>query len=93
MAERQSKQTQQQQQRQHDQRDEENKRRFTDQSGLEASQLPGGGRDDPDTNVQHELGRNLPQQHGGGDGIDQEGGLRADREISDADLHGNRGKN
>ena len=72
--------------------DDENRRRFTDQSGLEASQLPGHGRDDADTNVQHELGRNLPQQHGGGEAPDQEGGLRGDRDISDADLHGNRGR-
>jgi hypothetical protein len=48
--------------------DAENRRRFTDQTGLEASQLPGHGRDEPpDTNLQHELGRNLPQQHGGGE--------------------------
>ena len=75
-------------------RDDENRRRFTDQSGLEASQLPGGGRDDPpDTNPQKELGRNLPQQHGGGEEPDQEGGLRGDRAISDADRRGNRGRN
>ena len=75
-------------------RDDENRRRFTDQSGLEASELPGHGRDEPaDTNVQEEMGRNLPQQHGGGDGIDQEGGLRGDREISDADRRGSRGRN
>ena len=81
------------QQHQAEQRDEENKRRFTDQSGLEASQLPGGGRDDPDTNVQHELSRNLPQQHGGGGEYNNEGGLRGDRDISEADRHGNRGRN
>ena len=75
------------------QHDDENRRRFTDQSGLEASQLPGHGRNDPpDTNVQHELSRNLPQQHGGGEEPDHEGGLRADRDVSDADLHGNRGR-
>ncbi len=84
---------QQDEQRQHDQRDEENKRRFTDQSGLSASELPGGGRDDPETNVQHELGRNLPQQHGGGGEYNNEGGVRGDRDISDADIHGNRGRN
>jgi hypothetical protein len=74
-------------------RDAENRRRFTDQSGLEASELPGHGRDEPhDTNAQREMGRNLPQQHGGDDGeADQEGGLRGDRAISDADVHGNRG--
>ena len=73
-------------------RDAENRRRFTDQSGLEASELPGHGRDEPvDTNVQREMARNLPQQHGGGEEPDHEGGLRGDREISDADLHGNRG--
>jgi hypothetical protein len=75
-------------------RDDENRRRFTDQSGLEASQLPGHGRDEPaDTNVQHELGRNLPHQHGGGEEPDHEGGLRGDRAVSDADIHGNRGRN
>jgi hypothetical protein len=75
-------------------RDDENRKRFMDQSGLEASDLPGGGRDEPaDTNMQKELSRNLPQQHGGGDGPDQEGGLRGDRDISDADDHGNRGRN
>jgi hypothetical protein len=75
------------------QHDDENRRRYTDQSGLEASQRPGGGRDDPDTNVQHELGRNLPQQHGGGGEYNNEGGVRGDRDVSDADLHGNRGRN
>lgn len=76
------------------QREDENRKRFTDQSGLEASQLPGGGRDDPpDTNRQHELGRNLPQQHGGGEEPDHEGGVRGDRAISDADRRGNRGRN
>ena len=74
-------------------RDDENRRRFTDQSGLEASQLPGHGRDEPaDANMQKEMGRNLPQQHGGGESPDQEGGLRGDRDISDADIHGSRGQ-
>lgn len=88
-------QTQQQenQRSQAEQRDEENKRRFVDQSGLEVSQIPGAGRDDPDTNPQKELARNLPHQHGGGVVHNDEGGLRGDREISDADIHGNRGKN
>lgn len=84
----------QQSRRDREQRDDENRRRFTDQSGLEASDLPGGGRNEPaDTNPQKELARNLPQQHGGGDGIDHEGGVRGDRDISDADRHGNRGRN
>ncbi len=84
----------QQSQRERDQRDDENRRRFTDQTGREASELPGHGRTEPaDTNMQKEMGRNLPQQHGGGDGIDQEGGLRGDRDISEADRHGNRGRN
>ena len=93
MAEQQSRRPQQDQRDQAEQRDEDNKRRFTEQSGLEASDLPGGGRDDPDTNVQHELSRNLPQQHGGGGEYNNEGGLRGDRDISDADIHGNRGRN
>jgi hypothetical protein len=93
MAEQQARQQRQDQQHQAEQRDEENKRRFTDQSGLEASDLPGGGRADPDTNPQHEMGRNLPEQHGGGGEYNGEGGLRGDRDISDADIHGNRGRN
>jgi hypothetical protein len=89
----QDKQLSEQLERERAQRDDENRRRFTDQSGLEASELPGHGRDEPaDTNVQKEMGRNLPQQHGGGEAPDQEGGLRGDRDISDADLHGNRGR-
>jgi hypothetical protein len=92
MAEQQARQ-QQEQWKQHDQRDEENKKRFTEQSGLEASEITGGGRADPDTNVQHELSRNLPQQHGGGGEYNNEGGVRGDRDMSDADIHGNRGRN
>ena len=77
-------------------RDDENRRRFTDQSGLEASELPVHGRDEPaDTNVQRELNRNLPQQHGGTIDPDghAEGGTRGDPDLGDADRHGGRGRN
>ena len=72
-------------------RDEANKRRFVGPQGVEASDLPGGGRDDPDTKWAHELARNLPQQHGGE--LGEEGGLRGDRAISEADKHGGRKRN
>ena len=81
----------QQQAQQREERDEQNKRRFVDQSGLEASQLPGGGRDDPDTDFAREAARQLPHQHGGE--LGEEGGLRGDREINDADKHGGRKRN
>ncbi len=75
-----------------EQRDEANKRRFVDQSGVEARDLPGGGRGPVETDPHKEAKRNLPQQHGGEmDGLRQgEGGLRGDREISQADDHGGR---
>ena len=78
-----------------EQRDEENKRRFVDQSGVEARDLPGGGRDTPETDPHKEAKRNLPQQHGGEiEGVGySEGGLRGDRQISDADDHGGRKHN
>ena len=74
-----------------EQRDEENKRRFIDQSGIAAQDLPGtehGQNAVPDA---HEMTRNLPHQHGGVQG--GEGGLRGDRKISDADDHGGRKQN
>ena len=74
-----------------EQRDEANKHRFVDQSGVEARDLPGGGRDTPETDAHREAKRNLPQYHGGE--IGDEGGMRGDRQISDADDHGGRKRN
>lgn len=78
-----------------EQRDEANKHRFVDQSGVEARDLPGGGRDSVETDPSREAKRNLPQQHGGEiEGVDSsEGGMRGDRQISDADDHGGRKHN
>jgi hypothetical protein len=78
-----------------EQRDEANKRRFVDQSGVEARDLPGGGRDTPETDPHKEAKRNLPQQHGGEiEGVEySEGGMRGDRQIGDADDHGGRKHN
>ena len=81
-------------------RDEANKTRFTDQSGLEASQLPDKGRPTGDNDTPADIGRrNPPQQHGGqlnDDGTYDEGGLRGSRDLGDAESHGHgggRGKN
>ena len=78
-----------------EQRDEANKRRFVDQSGLEARDLPDGGRDNVETDPHKEAKRNLPQHHGGEiEGTSySEGGMRGDREITDADDHGGRKHN
>ena len=78
-------------------RDEENKRRFIDQSGVEAHDLPDGGRPTGVNDTPADIGkRNLPQQHGGelrDDGTYDEGGLRGSRDLGDADRSGSRGKN
>jgi hypothetical protein len=77
--------------REHDERDEANKRRFVDQSGVVAQDLPDGQHGQnavPDVN---ELKRTLPQEHGGADG--DEGGLRAQMTVGDADKHGGRKRN
>jgi len=76
-------------------RDEDNKHKFVDQSGLAAQDLPDGGRDAPSLSDARELTRNLPQQHGGEVASDPtaEGGVRGDRDISDADSHGGRKHN
>src|SRR3954468_14857470 len=74
-----------------EQRDETNKRRFVDQTGVEARDLPDGGRDTVETDAHREAKRNLPQQHGGELGSD--GGIRGDRQMSDADDHGGRKHN
>jgi hypothetical protein len=72
-------------------RDEQNKHKFVDQRGLEASELPDKGRDPDESHEENELSRNLPQQHGGELGSD--GGLRGDRALSDADRQGGRKRN
>ena len=72
-------------------RDETNKRKFVGPPGVVASDLPDGGRDDVFTDPHKEAGRNLPHQHGGE--LGEEGGLRGDRELSDADRHGGRKRN
>ena len=86
-------------------RDEELKRRFVDQTGLEASDMPDKGRPTGYNDTVEDIGRrNLPHQHGGelldSDANDQtgrsEGGLRGDRAISqasDSGHGGGRGKN
>ena len=71
--------------------DEENKRRFVARPGVEASELPDGGRDDVYSDPHKDAGRNLPHQHGGE--LGEEGGIRGDRELSDADRHGRRKRN
>lgn len=88
-----------------EERDEANKRRFVDQSGLEASQLPDKGRPTGYNDTVVDIAkRNLPPQHGGevlpGDRDDftgrSEGGLAGDREIGDMEdksSGGGRGKN
>src|SRR4051812_28031410 len=69
-----------------DQQDQANKRRFVDQSGLAAQDLPDarhGLNAVPDV---RELRRTLPQQHGGAE--DGDAGLRAQMTLTDADTHG-----
>ena len=80
-----------------EQRDAENRRRFTDQSGVEASDLPDKGRGPAESHVEVELARNLPHQHGGelperAENFN-EGGARGAREASDADDQGGRKRN
>jgi hypothetical protein len=85
-----------------DQRDEGNKRRFTDQTGRVAQDLPEAAHGQnavPDAHEvgqnavpdAHEMQRNLPHQHGGE--LGGEGGMRGDRDITDADDHGGRKRN
>jgi hypothetical protein len=78
-----------------EQRDEANKRRFVDQSGLAAQDLPDGAHGQNVVDPPEEMTRNLPQQHGGEilDDPNAEGGLRGAREMSDADDHGGRKHN
>jgi len=55
--------------------------------GLEASELPDGGRGDQFTNISKEAGRKLPPQTGQW-GSDGDTGLRGDRDVADAKDHG-----
>jgi hypothetical protein len=96
-----SKKSRERQRRQAAERDEANKRRFVDRTiegeGIAAQDLPGAehGKNVVDSPV--EMQRNLPQQHGGEltdpDEGHSPGGMRGDRNISDAKRHGGRGKN
>jgi hypothetical protein len=77
-------------------RDEANKRRFVDQSGLAAQDLPGATHGQNVVDSAEEMTRTLPQQHGGEmtDGENfGEGGLRGSRDISAADERGGRKHN
>ena len=78
-----------------EQHDEDNKRKFVDQTGVAAQDRPDHGRDAPSVNDANELTRNLPHQHGGEVATDPsaEGGLRGDRQMSEADDHGGRKQN
>ena len=77
------------------QRDEANKRRFVDQSGLAAQDLPDGARGQNVVDPPEEVTRTLPHQHGGEVVSDPgaEGGLRGARDSSDADIRGGRKRN
>lgn len=74
--------------REQEERDEANKRRFIDQSGIVAQDLPEAAHGQNAVPDAHEMTRNLPHQHGGI--LGGEGGLRGDRDLSDADSHGGR---
>ena len=78
-----------------EQRDEDNKRKFVDQTGMAAQDRPDAGRDAPSLSDGQEMSRNFPHQHGGEVASDPtaEGGLRGDRDMSDADDHGGRKHN
>jgi hypothetical protein len=59
--------------------------------GVEARDLPDGGRGNPDMNQHHEHARKLPQQTGQNDTDDV--GLRGTPQVADAADHGNRKHN
>lgn len=80
-----------QKQQRDDERDEANKRRFIDQSGLAAQDLPDAAHGQNVVDPREEMQRNLPQQHGGE--LGGEGGLRGSRDLGDAKRHGHRGRN
>ena len=79
-----------------EQRDEQNKRRFVDQSGLSAQDLPDAAHGQNVVDPPEEMERTLPQDHGGAQ-TDRENygdsGMRAPMDMTDADTHGNRGRN
>ena len=74
-----------------EERDEANKRRFVDQSGQAAQDVPGAEHGQNVVDPPEEMTRTLPQQHGGVMG--DEGGMRASMDVTDAKKHGHRGKN
>jgi hypothetical protein len=77
-------------------RDQANKRRFVDQSGLAAQDLPDAKHGQNAVPDAHEMKRTLPQQHGGFESDPNnydEGGIRAALDSTDADRHGHRKKN
>ena len=59
--------------------------------GVEARDLPDGGRGNPDTDHHHEHARKLPMQTGQNDTGDV--GLRGTPDVADAQDHGNRKHN
>ncbi len=73
-------------------RDQANKRRFVDQSGQAAQDVPGAEHGQNVVDPPEEMTRNLPHQHGGII-IGGDSGLRAHRVSSDADDHGGRKRN
>ncbi|HTL27822.1 MAG TPA: hypothetical protein VL282_01315 [Tepidisphaeraceae bacterium] len=77
-------------------RDEANKRRFVDQSGLAAQDLPQASHGQNVVDPADEMGRTLPQQHDGAMNDTSEnygeGGLHASMDISDSESHGHHGK-
>jgi hypothetical protein len=77
-------------------RDEQNKRRFVDQSGLAAQDLPDAERGQNVVDPPEEMERRLPHQHGGARTDEHnygDAGIRGQMSMTDADTHGNRGRN
>lgn len=62
----------------------------TSSAGVEARDLPDGGRGPMETDPGKEAKRTLPQQSGA---IENAGGTRASLDASDADRHGGRKHN
>lgn len=94
MAKRKTK-AQQQEAEARERRDEENKRRFVDQRGIVAQDLPEAAHGQNVFPDPMEMKRNLPHQHGGEIVSDPhaEGGLRGDRKLSESDDYGGRKDN
>ena len=59
--------------------------------GVEARDLPDGGRGNPDTDQHHEHARKLPMQTG--ENATGDVGLRGTPDVADAQDHGNRKHN